>query len=573
MRLLKFAALCLHTFVLTTAHAADAPRPLRDEVLKQDQIYGSAGQKVPEGYVVGRSLLSYAFTLAPGFRQSLGRLGASDRWLDIGAGEGNAVLDYRSSNYEVLLRSAGSTGGGKAAAVALSIEDRRTARWHETAARVGEKQLRYVFGRRLREYSPAELGQFQLITDVLGAFSYTRFASVFMEKALGLLTVDGSFYTLLQDVQFENGRNQPAFAGSAFLTELVKSDGSELKVCSWLKSIACVEVTCEARPQTTPPSEVYHLRKVCDGVRVPPLTLAQFQAGTPPERRFQLQEAPAGATFAELQKGLVGRPGNLDLFRARGPFGVVTQKDRDVQAAPSERIRADLFLSAPEGKAPLVIFVHGHESSKRAHANQAMHVASWGMHALAVQLPSKGPWDVNGRILARLVSQLQHAPEAIDRRIDASRIILVGHSFGAVAAAVALAEGAPAAGAILLDPAAAGKAIETVLRRVAKPVMILGADEAVSAARNRDYFYEFIRSGIAELSIRDAGHEDAQDPTDFALQNGGYDPQATEELQMAFVSALTATAISLAATGTLDYAWASFRPAFDSGRFFDAKKK
>lgn len=267
------------------------PRDFRDEASKQAEIYNSAGQKVPEGYVIGRSLFSYAFILPPGFRDSLGRLGAQDRWLDIGAGEGHAVLDYRTSKYDVLLRGAGESRG-KAQAVAMSIEDRRTARWHEAAASHDEKQLRYLFGRRLREYSKEELGgQFQLITDVLGAFSYTRFMSVFMEKALGLLAVNGTFYTVLQDVQSESGKNRPFYPPSPFLTELVSRDGSELKVCAWLKRISCVEVTCELKPDSSPPVEGYSIRKTCNGVVVPELVPVHFEAGTPPERRFQLKGA------------------------------------------------------------------------------------------------------------------------------------------------------------------------------------------------------------------------------------------------------------------------------------------
>ena len=53
------------------------------------------------------------------------------------------------------------------------------------------------------------------------------------------------------------------------------------------------------------------------------------------------------------------------------------------------------------------------------------------------------------RTLTRIVRFIQRSPAAIDPRVDPNRIILVGHSFGASAVAIALAEGAPAAGAIL----------------------------------------------------------------------------------------------------------------------------
>jgi len=278
-------------------------------------------------------------------------------------------------------------------------------------------------------------------------------------------------------------------------------------------------------------------------------------------------------SVAELQRYLDNREANVDLFRARGPFGVATRENRAVRLTASERVEIDVFLSAPAQKAPLVIFLHGHDSSKRAHGNQGSHLASWGMHAVSVQLARNGPWEANGRTLARLVKFVSRSPQAIDSRIDTSKIILVGHSFGAYAVAVALAEGAPVAGAILLDPVAVGKGSPAILRRIQKPVMVLGADEELSTPRNRDYYYEYMRGAVAEVSIRDAVHEDAQYPSEFALRNGGLDPDTTEELQVTFVSALTAAAISLSATGAFDYAWTSFWLGFENSRFFDAKKK
>jgi SAM-dependent methyltransferase len=284
--------------ILQTSRAAEGPAKFSDEVSKQAEIYNSAGQKVPEGYVVGRSLLSYAFTLSPEFRRSLAELGANDRWLDIGAGEGHAVLDYRSSKYDVLLQGSNETRG-KARVVAISIEDRRTARWQEAAATPEGNQIRYLYGRRLREYSSDELGRFQLITDVLGAFSYTRYFTVFMEKALSVLAVNGTFYTVLQDVHSENGANRPFYPGSPFLTEIETSNASEMKVCSWLKSVSCVEVTCELKRTSSPPVEMYRIRKVCENVSVPQLDLVHFQAGTPPERRFRVKSASPEARGAQ----------------------------------------------------------------------------------------------------------------------------------------------------------------------------------------------------------------------------------------------------------------------------------
>ena len=202
-----------------------------------------------------------------------------------------------------------------------------------------------------------------------------------------------------------------------------------------------------------------------------------------------------------------------------------------------------------------------------------MHLASWGMHSISLQLPSAGPWIANGRTLARIVNAIHRSPELIDSRIDASRIVLVGHSFGGAAVAVALAEGAQAAGGILLDPAGIGKDLPGYLKRVSKPVMVLGADEQVFTARNRGYFHRYIPRGVVEVSIKNASHEDAQYPSAASLQLFGLDYTTTEGLQLTFVSAMTAAAFSLAVTGKFDYAWTSFGDALESGRFLNAKKK
>jgi hypothetical protein len=178
--------------------------------------------------------------------------------------------------------------GKKARSVALSIEDRRTPAWHKAAASLESNQIQYLSGRRLREYSLEELGRFQLVTDVVGGFSYTQSLSLFVEKVLGLLELNGGSYTLLLDVLPENAANRDAYPETLFLTELANADGSDLRVCSWLKSMRCAEVTCEARTEAKRPIELYRIHKVCNDVAVPALVPTRFEAGTPPQRRFQL---------------------------------------------------------------------------------------------------------------------------------------------------------------------------------------------------------------------------------------------------------------------------------------------
>lgn len=278
------------------------------------------------------------------------------------------------------------------------------------------------------------------------------------------------------------------------------------------------------------------------------------------------------ANPAELQNYLLSHKPDLAIFRDRGPFLVRPLKDVEIKGS-NVSVTADVYVCASAEKAPLVILLHGHGNSKDDHVFQGLHVATWGMHAIAIDLPNKGPWIEHGRTLARLVAAIRRDPALVDSHIDPQKIILVGHSFGATAVSAALAEGAAVSGAVLLDPAGIGRQLPGLLRKVNVPVMLIGADEEVWPTRNREYFYRFVPRGIAEISIRDAVHEDAQYPTERPVRPPDDGPIATEESQITFVSALAASAFSLTATGTLDYAWASFEGAVADGRFFNARRK
>jgi dienelactone hydrolase len=275
----------------------------------------------------------------------------------------------------------------------------------------------------------------------------------------------------------------------------------------------------------------------------------------------------------DLRSYLLSRKPDVAQFRLRGPFAITERRDLEISLSPDLTLEADLYLCATSRKAPLVIVVHGLDNSKEDHAFQAMHLASWGMHGLAVDLPKRGPWIANGRTLAKLADLIHRMPQLVDGRLDADKIILVGHSFGATAVAAALGEGAPALGGVLLDPAGIGRQLPQLLKRITVPLMIIGADEDIWPTRNRGQFFRFIPRDVAEISIRDTLHADAQYPNEHTLRGFEESPDDTEEAQIAFVSALSAAAFGLAATGSLEYGWNSFEDGINSGIFFNARRK
>jgi pimeloyl-ACP methyl ester carboxylesterase len=297
------------------------------------------------------------------------------------------------------------------------------------------------------------------------------------------------------------------------------------------------------------------------------------------------------ANFSELERYLRDQRPDVDRFRMRGPFGVdvhenyriavSTQrsgadlafskipdrapKNPSAQELAADHIVTDLFLSRHTEQAPLVIFMHGYAGSRVTHFEQAMHVATWGMHSLTLRLLNDSEWGTNGRTVARLVRFLANPPGIMRGRIHVNKIVLVGYSFGGLSTSVALALGAPVAGAILLDPATIGTFMPDWLPLIKAPVLVIGADERVAQANNRAFYFQNMGGAVAEVSVSGATHEDAQSSSDAGL--------TTKELQITFISTVVASAFSLSSTGSLEYAWSSFTPALRDGKLFNARRR
>jgi len=318
--------------------------------------------------------------------------------------------------------------------------------------------------------------------------------------------------------------------------------------------------------------------------------LELFQAPAMPQAFARDVANPLPLSFSGLQNELARIKPDVGRFRREGPFKVdvhenyalpvSTQRtDADLafssfpdmqprqpssQLLAKDQIDSDLIFARHAERVPLIIFMHGFGGSTINHLEQARHVASWGMHAITLRLFNDSEWGTNGRTVARLVRFLMSPPRDLEPRIDPAKIILVGYSFGAISASMALALKAPAKGAVLLDPAAVRTAISTWLPLVEEPVMIIGADENYVQANLRDHYFQHLGGNVVEVSVKGATHEDAQSMEDV---------ETTRERQTTFNSIITAAAFSLAGGGALEYVWASIKSELDGGRLFGARRK
>lgn len=244
----------------------------------------------------------------------------------------------------------------------------------------------------------------------------------------------------------------------------------------------------------------------------------------------------------------------LSFFEQDGPFQVAVTTDFKIPISIETTLPTDYFRPKQDSPSPLLVFVHGNGFNKSVHFQQAKRLASWGFQCLTVEVPNRDEWIQNGRRIAQLTKLIHSYPRLLSDNIDTSKIILIGHSFGGSAVTIAAFRGAPVSGLILLDPAIVHNSLKTKMTKVQIPAILLGADRSVFLSRKREFFYQYFAGPLAELSIADATHNDAQSPSIDKL-NWGFDFSTSHELQDRFITLMTASAFSLAGFGNIKFAW------------------
>lgn len=262
---------------------------------------------------------------------------------------------------------------------------------------------------------------------------------------------------------------------------------------------------------------------------------------------------------------------DLSRFERAGPFSVSSRLDRDFTLDLENSLVVDHFSAKSVDKLPIIIISHGNFSNKRAHREQARHLASWGFHVVSVESPNRDQWLENGMRLKKLADVLHGFPKILGPNVDHSRILMVGHSFGGSATILAAGEGAPLIGAVLLDPAVVHPKVVDAMKKSDIPVTLLGSDKRVFRARGRGRFMKNILGEVLEVSVPHSTHDDAQGPSVFSQAALGVDPFTSTKNQAKFRSMLTVALIGMSSSGTLNFPIRIFSKAASVGVLVDLK--
>lgn len=283
--------------------------------------------------------------------------------------------------------------------------------------------------------------------------------------------------------------------------------------------------------------------------------------------------ADSSAGFDTLKSTLLRNGPSLEAFMSPGPVQYKVYENRLATWRDNTQIVYDSVVPQSASPTPLVVIVHGNHSHKEAHRYQAERLASFGIHAIVLQVPNQGQWVFNGELIRKFITRLRNVPETFGGRIDRKNIILAGHSFGGSAVTIATGRGAKVRGLMLLDPAVVSDSVLDSMKSVTRPTMLLSSDSRIFRARRQSEFARHIQGEFISIGVAGATHDDAQFPSMYSQTAYGYDPFTSIEKQEVFAAALTLGAFSLGATGRLTFAMEALTPMIKGGELLHVKRR
>jgi SAM-dependent methyltransferase len=144
-----------------------------------------------------RGLGFYKYLLGRDFKAQVRKLGPRDHWIDVGAGEANAMFDLFIDSYlwnEPLLESLPNM-------TAITVTKPGVRPTRERTAFLNFRKFNYLVGKYLQDYKSHEIAKADLVTDVMGAANYSPDFDVAMTKILRLLKPKGTALIVFMNKQ------------------------------------------------------------------------------------------------------------------------------------------------------------------------------------------------------------------------------------------------------------------------------------------------------------------------------------------------------------------------------------
>jgi dienelactone hydrolase len=179
---------------------------------------------------------------------------------------------------------------------------------------------------------------------------------------------------------------------------------------------------------------------------------------------------------------------------------------------PAGKGRVDLYWPNTASPAPLVIVAHGFSRHRHNMSGWGKHLAEAGLVAAVPDLPARSDHARNGRFLSELRTHLC-AGEPWKRRIDPSRVGLMGFSAGGLSTLLSAADSPCLAIWVGLDPVdRKGIGAKAAPRVRCEAVVLLAEPSACNAQGNARNLIVAL-SRCDHSSIAGAVHVDAEWPT------------------------------------------------------------
>ena len=186
------------------------PRIDAGNYAKQEKILPQPGRRRSARLLTGRRISRTTRDFFPpaSATRSAGLAPRTDGWISARAqGRLYSTTTHPKTSRRRLEKCARS--GGKARAVAMSIEDRRTDNWQQQAASLGDDRIRYLSGGLCGTIRARSLENSRSLPTCTAASPIPKTCPGSLEKVLSLLETGGVFYTIVQNVHLDGGKDKP----------------------------------------------------------------------------------------------------------------------------------------------------------------------------------------------------------------------------------------------------------------------------------------------------------------------------------------------------------------------------